>query len=404
MQKFDLLIVGGGMVGLSLALACRKLSSMTIAVVDANPPQPLNHEPELRVSAINAASQTIFENLGVWSSIVEQRMQPYQHMHVWDVNSAGSLDLNIDDLRGKRNRESLGTIIENSVVRQALWQQIEQDQGVTLFTQERIQSLAIGEHEVFAAFQSQSPIMAKLVVGADGAQSWVRQQADMPIAFRDYDNHAVVATVNCEQGHQNTAWQVFLPEGPLAFLPLYNSNQCSIVWSTSPEKANAISSMAPEEIGKELTALSSGKLGRVSIASDTATFPLTMRLAHQFVKDRAVLVGDAAHTIHPLAGQGVNLGLLDAMALAQHLSMGFEDDALLAKQLAQYSRWRRAEAANMVAAMEAIKQIFTPQQPIIKAARGFGMEMLSQLKPVKSKMIEQALGLVGDLPELAKNT
>ncbi|WP_448554948.1 FAD-dependent monooxygenase [Thalassotalea montiporae] len=418
MQKYDLLIIGGGMVGLSLALAVRKLTDLTIAIVEPNQPTELAQAPELRVSAINAASEQFFNNLGVWSAITQQRLQPYSHMHVWDKANIGALDFDINQLSDARNRENLGYIIENKVIRNALWQQADADNGISLLTQEPLQNIAMGDHEVFASFASQMPVMAKLVVGADGANSWLRQQLDMTMAFRDYDNHALVATVDCELGHQDTAWQVFLPQGPLAFLPLYNTNQCSIVWSTSPQEAERLQQLDVSEVSKALTAASDGKLGQVTLASDTQSYPLTMRLAHKFTKGRAVLIGDAAHTIHPLAGQGVNLGLQDAASLAQLISEHYHSENSSQpsatgansvnsawysdKMLSQYNRWRRAEALEMVTAMEAIKQSFTPQIAPIKLLRGLGMGLINHIPAVKQQMIKQAMGLSGDLPEISQ--
>jgi 2-octaprenylphenol hydroxylase len=227
---------------------------------------------------------------------------------------------------------------------------------------------------------------------------------------RDYDHHAIVATIKCSQGHKNTAWQVFLPTGPLAFLPVFPQDNatCSIVYSTSPEEAKRLTELNPIDFAKELTAASDGKLGAIELISERFTYPLTMRLAQDFFKDRAVLIGDAAHTIHPLAGQGVNLGLLDAAALAQSLTsliteQGTSDKNLASpKVLRAFSRARKSEAADMIAAMEAIKQTFGVQQSGIKLLRGIGISLLNKVKPAKKLLIEQALGLKSDLPELAQ--
>ena len=405
MQKFDLLIVGGGMVGLTLALAIRKQTSLTVAIADTLAVTDLDQAPEVRVSAINTASQHIFANLDVWPLIQEQRLQAYQHMHIWDKAGYGKLDFD----HQIADSEQLGWIIENKVIRNALWQKAQADSGIRFFTEEALSNIAMWETEVFASFTSQPPLMAKLLVGADGANSWVRQQMNMPMAFRDYDHHAVVATVRCPQGHQNTAWQVFLETGPLAFLPLFEQDLCSIVWSTSPADAKRISALSPQAFAKELTAASDGKLGNIELVSERFTYPLTMRLAHDFIKESAVLVGDAAHTIHPLAGQGVNLGLLDAAALAQIIAEQLSDSGagelrINKRWLKAYSRWRRSDATEMIAAMEGIKQAFTPQNPVSKLVRGIGMSLLDNFAPAKNLLIQQALGNKSNLPELAKKS
>ena len=413
MQKFDLLIVGAGMVGLTLALALRKATNLNIAIADTLPVADLTSEPEVRVSAINVASKTIFEHLGVWSSIESKRLQAYQNMHIWDKAGLGKLDFSFNDLTGFPENEHLGWIIENKVIRNELWQKAMQDEGINFFTQSKLASITVGESEVFASFETstdnstngmQTPIIAKLVIGADGANSWLRKQMDMAMISRDYDHHAIVATVKCRQGHQNTAWQVFLPTGPLAFLPLFPqaANVCSIVYSTSPEEAKRLTELSPIDFAKELTAASDGKLGTIELISERYTHPLTMRLAQDFVKDRMILIGDAAHTIHPLAGQGVNLGLLDAAALAQSLAtLSSEQDLADQKNLKVFARYRKSEAVEMIAAMETIKQTFAIQQSGFKLFRGLGMNLVNNIKPIKKLLIEQALGLKSDLPDLA---
>ena len=405
MQKFDLLIVGGGMVGLTLALAIRKTSELTVAIVDTLPLSEITTEPEVRVSAINIASQQIFTNLDVWALIENQRLQAYQHMHIWDKHGYGKLDFSINDVA----ETNLGWIIENAVIRRALWQKAQDDEGITLFTEQKLTSLGMGETEVFASFAQGLPLSAKLVVGADGAHSWVREQMAMPMTFQDYDHHALVATVEVAQGHQNTAWQVFLADGPLALLPLYQDNLCSIVWSASPEESQRLKSLSADAFNKEITAKSDGKLGQIKLQSERFSFPLTMRLAHDFVKDKVVLVGDAAHTIHPLAGQGVNLGLLDAAALAEILVAQQSKHKAINNSMAlnQYSRWRRSEASEMIAAMASIKTLFSekpfnlPSEPV-KLLRGIGMSLLNNFSPAKKLMIKQALGYKPHLPELAQ--
>jgi len=427
MQKFDVLIVGAGMVGLTLALALRKQSQLKIAMVDTNAVTELDDELDVRVSAINVASKSIFANLGVWAEIENTRAQGYQHMHVWDKAGIGKLDFSAQDSDSFPPEENLGWIIENKVIRHALWQQAQADEGIHFFTDKKLASISHGDSDVFATFSQEpeqspaQPIIAKLVVGADGANSWVRQQMNMEMIFKDYDHHAIVATVECAQGHQNTAWQVFLPTGPLAFLPLKavhtsthsaksahaSGTLCSIVYSTSPDDAQRLTNLEATDFSKALTAASDGKLGEVTLLSERFTHPLTMRLAQDFVKERVVLIGDAAHTIHPLAGQGVNLGLLDAAALAQTLTAKLNEheevslDFVNMTDLKAFSRWRKSEATEMIAAMAAIKQAFTPQQAPLQLLRGLGMNLLNNFSPAKKQLITQALGIKADLPELA---
>ncbi len=419
MQKFDVLIVGAGMVGLTLALAIRKSSTLKVAIADTSPVTELGEQPEVRVSAINIASKNIFANLDVWKNIENMRFQPYQQMHIWDKAGYGKLDFTLDDVSDSHCQQ-LGWIIENKVIRNALWQQAQNDEGIVFFTESALANIGVGESEIFASFianeqgQQAMPITAKLLVGADGANSWVRKQMDMAMIFRDYDHHAIVATVKCSQGHKNTAWQVFLPTGPLAFLPLFPSKSaqkngskvsdlCSIVYSTSPEDAQRLIELSPQDFAKELTAASDGKLGAIELVSERFTHPLTMRLAQDFVKERVVLIGDAAHTIHPLAGQGVNLGLLDAVSLAEtlQLSVAAGNDLSEQKALKSFARWRKNEASEMITVMEAIKQAFTPQHSTFKLLRGVGMSLLNSIPFLKKTMIEQALGLRNNLPKLA---
>ncbi|QBY03583.1 monooxygenase [Thalassotalea sp. HSM 43] len=404
MQHFDITIVGGGMVGLSAALAIRNVCRLSVAVIDPSPLADITDEPGLRVSAINDASENLLRQLDVWPLIKQQRHQAYNHMHVWDKDGYGHLDFDVNDMPAlAKDKTDIGHIIENDIIRQALWQKVSQDSGIAII-EDRISSMGMGESEVFLSLEKQGPLLSKLLIGADGANSWVRKQLDIAVTFRDYDHHALVATVSVEQGHQNTAWQVFLESGPLAFLPLYEQTMCSIVWSLPPEKAKQFTETDRDSFNKAITAASDGKLGRVNVLSERICFPLTMRLAREFVKQRAIFIGDAAHTIHPLAGQGVNLGLVDVAALAQTLEQILAQGKALDDNKAWqgFSRWRKSDASEMMAAMEAIKQGFAAQDKLPKIIRGVGMSLLNQLAPVKQQMIKHAMGQRSDLPNLCR--
>lgn len=408
MKRYDVVIVGGGIVGLTTALAIRKLCNLSVAIIDTQALNPLNDRPHLRVSAINSASKQLFINLGVWQRMYEQRMQAYQKMHVWDKDGFGHIDFDgsntaaVEHQANNQTMAALGHIIENDVIRNALWHNVEIDPGIELIS-DQLTSLGVGEAEVFLSVAEQTPIIAKLVIGADGANSWVRKQLDVAMTFRDYDHHAVVASVHCQQGHQNTAWQVFLDSGPLAFLPVFAKDTCSIVWSLPPEQATRIKGLTEDEFNKEISAASDGKLGKITLKSERVSFPLTMRLARDFVHDRVVLVGDAAHTIHPLAGQGVNLGLIDAAAIADTIAKTNQQQQDLnnPKALKQYARWRKSDASDMIVAMESIKQGFAVQQVVPKFVRGIGMSLLNNINPLKNILIKQALGKRGNLPSLS---
>lgn len=400
MQSYDVVIVGGGMVGLTLALALKD-SSMSVAVIDAQTgDRPLTEQPELRVSAISRASETIFKQLGVWSSIVSGRHQAYTRMMVWDKDSFAEINFSAQQV----DQQHLGHIIENQQICRSLWQQVEHADNIELLAPKRINKLVFGQQESFISLDDDSMLTASLVVGADGANSYVRQQAAMPLTFWDYDHLAIVATIKTELPHLLTARQVFTPSGPLAFLPLEDPNTCSIVWSQQAEQAQALLELNDKDFGHALTAAFDARLGICEVVSERQSFPLRMRYARQWIKDRVALVGDAAHTIHPLAGQGANLGLLDAAALAEHILnlVDEEKDIGLAKNLRAYERWRKTEAVKMIASMEGFKRLFAGNNPLQKLLRGAGLSAVDKLPLVKQTIIQQAMGLDGELPDLAK--
>ncbi len=264
--------------------------------------------------------------------------------------------------------------------------------------------LAVGESEAWLTLNNGQALTAKLVVGADGANSWVRNQQDIPLTHWDYGHSAVVATIRTHEPHNQVARQVFTPLGPLAFLPLSDPHMSSIVWSTDPNRAEQLVAMSESEFNRALTVEFDSRLGLCKVVSERTAFPLKMRYARDFVSERIALVGDAAHTIHPLAGQGVNLGFLDAASLAQEVLALWQqgEDIGSKRNLRSYERWRKAEAAQMIAAMQGFKDLFEGDNPAKKLIRGIGMRLAGQLPGAKDEIMKRALGIKGNLPELAK--
>ncbi len=400
MQNVDVVIVGGGMVGLGLAAAL-KGSALKVAVVEGQLPEPaLDKAPDNRVSALSLASQRILQLVGAWRGIEARRLQPYGQMEVWEQDSFGRIAFDAASLR----QPELGHIVENRVIQLALLEAILDGDNIQLLSPARASSLQSGEAGSLLLLEDGRALSAKLVVAADGAHSWVRRQADIPLTSWDYGHHALVATVRCAEPHEAVARQIFTPEGPLAFLPLWQPDLCSIVWSVPAARAEALCQCDEEQFNRQLTTAFDGRLGLCKVEGARSAIPLTARYARDFARERLVLVGDAAHTIHPLAGQGVNLGLLDAAALAEqilHNQAAGKDIGRLAN-LRGYERWRKSEATSMLAAMEGLKRLFAGSNPLKKLVRGAGLRAFDLLTPLKQSVIRAAMGLEGELPALAK--
>ncbi len=400
MQNVDVVIVGGGMVGLGLAAAL-KGSALKVAVVEGQLPETaLDEAPDNRVSALSLASQRILQQVGAWRGIEARRLQPYGQMEVWEQDSFGRIAFDAASLR----QPELGHIVENRVIQLALLEAILDGDNIQLLSPARASSLQSGEAGSLLLLEDGRALSAKLVVAADGAHSWVRRQADIPLTSWDYGHHALVATVRCAEPHEAVARQIFTPEGPLAFLPLWQPDLCSIVWSVPAARAEALCQCDEEQFNRQLTTAFDGRLGLCKVEGARSAIPLTARYARDFARERLVLVGDAAHTIHPLAGQGVNLGLLDAAALAEQIlrnQAAGKDIGRLAN-LRGYERWRKSEAASMLAAMEGLKRLFAGANPLKKLVRGAGLCAFDLLTPLKQSVIRAAMGLEGELPALAK--
>ncbi|EES6250819.1 FAD-dependent 2-octaprenylphenol hydroxylase [Escherichia coli] len=397
MQSVDVAIVGGGMVGLAVACGLQG-SGLRVAVLEQRVPEPLAADapPQLRVSAIDAASEKLLTRLGVWQDILSRRASCYHGMEVWDKDSFGHISFD-DQSMGYSH---LGHIVENSVIHYALWNKAQQSSDITLLAPAELQQVAWGENETFLTLKDGSMLTARLVIGADGANSWLRNKADIPLTFWDYQHHALVATIRTEEPHDAVARQVFHGEGILAFLPLSDPHLCSIVWSLSPEEAQRMQQASEDEFNRALNIAFDNRLGLCKVESARQVFPLTGRYARQFAAHRLALVGDAAHTIHPLAGQGVNLGFMDAAELIAELKRLHRQGKDIGQYiyLRRYERSRKHSAALMLAGMQGFRDLFSGTNPVKKLLRDIGLKLADTLPGVKPQLIRQAMGL-NDLPE-----
>lgn len=404
--SFDVVVIGAGMVGSAVAcLLAERGDGLSVAVVEGR--EPPSYEPEggyrPRVSAISRASSRVLDACGVWEAIAASRVSPYRQMCVWDaahpLDDAGTLRFDSADL----GEPDLGHIVENDLIQHVLWRRLEQAARVSVFCPDRMTNLKPGPRGVTVELSGGGRIRARLAVGADGAASPSREMAGIGTTGHEYDQHAVVCHVRTRSPHEMTAWQRFLDEGPLAFLPLADG-RCSIVWSTTPAEASRLVALEEPDFCLALTEASDRVLGTVESASTRFAFPLRLRIAERYTANRFALVGDAAHTVHPLAGQGVNLGFLDAAALAELVIEAEADGRDPGEKitLRRYERWRKGE--NLIAArgIDAIGGLFRRRDPATTMLRRIGMSVVDRAPIVKTEIIRRAMGTTGDLPRFAR--
>ncbi|QIZ77665.1 FAD-dependent monooxygenase [Ferrimonas lipolytica] len=388
-ESVDIAIVGGGMVGMATAIGLAN-AGFQVGIVDRAAAQPVSGEPRLRVSAINRASEQWLRELGAWQLLPKERLSPYNGMQVWDKDNLAGIEFHAEDLA----QPDLGHIVENDTLAYALWQRAEQTKGIKLFVATP-QGVAVSERDAWLNLDNGTMLTAQLVLAADGANSWLRQQCQIPLSFRDYGHHALVGTVRTQQPHGGVARQVFLPDGPLALLPLNDPNLCSIVWSQSPAQAEQRAQLTADEFNLAISVATESRLGHIQVESARPVFPLMMRYARDFVRPRIALMGDAAHTIHPLAGQGVNLGFGDSIAMVQLLSeaKGSDWDIGAERLLKRYERRRQAAAQEMLVAMDGFRWLFAGTNPLKQMVRGLGMNLVDKAGSVKNQLLSHALGL-----------
>ena len=393
MKSADIVIIGGGMVGLAFAALLKNTESQ-IKIIEKQVPQTTETFSN-RVSAINATSEKMLEQVGALQRIPTERLSSYQKMSVWEQDSFAQIEFdNSDPSIQQLGLDKLGYIIENNQIQSALWQQVSRQDNVEIILSEP-NTVGVSENGAFLTLASGEMISAKLVVGADGANSWLRRQMHIPLISKDYEQTALVCNVKTAEPHTHTARQIFSADNILAFLPLADEHLCSIVWSLPTEKAKQLQHCEVQQFNRELTIAFDNRLGLVELQSERATYPLTARYARDFAQSRIALIGDAAHTIHPLAGLGVNLGFADAITLAQevrqHLMLGHDIGEY--RHLRRFERIRKAEAVKLLAAMEGLKQLFQGDHPVKKLIRGIGLSATNQLPILKKLLIEQAVGV-----------
>ncbi|MFD2191383.1 UbiH/UbiF/VisC/COQ6 family ubiquinone biosynthesis hydroxylase [Pistricoccus aurantiacus] len=404
-NQAEVLIVGGGIVGLGLAALLGE-AGVEVSLIDAGPAPASTdlkstaaQRPDLRVSALNPISQRLLQTLGAWSCMETQRVTPYYAMQVWDSQGSGEIHFSAD----QAGVPVLGHIVENIVTQQALAARLEQLPTVTTHYSAKVVALEEAPRGRRLRLENGEQLDAPLVVAADGARSPLRDLAGIDVDSRDTGHAALVTTVRVARGHGGVARQVFLSGGPLAFLPVDvagRDDHCSIVWSTSPADAERLASLTPTALAGELEQAFEVRLGAVEVVDRAVSLPLVQRHAKEYVRDGFALIGDAAHSIHPLAGQGVNLGLMDAAVLAEELLSARTRGARLGdpRILNRYARRRRGDNAGMLALMDGFRLLFGSTHPALVLARNLGLGGVDRLTPLKRLLMHQAIGERGRLP------
>ncbi|UTW00290.1 UbiH/UbiF/VisC/COQ6 family ubiquinone biosynthesis hydroxylase [Marinomonas rhizomae] len=395
-KSYDLIIVGAGMVGALSAILLAK-SSLRIALVDKHDGEyPLSFPPayDARVSAISSQSKALLEQGDVWQGIDQDRIAAYDNMVVWDGLGEGYIDFNAQ----ATTMPELGHLVENAVLNQQLMVQVRHSKNIDLYLDDTLESHELSESGVRVELTSGHVLDAQVIVAADGAMSKLRSENAFDTVEWDYGHHAIVTTIEIAQPHENTAWQSFGEEGILAFLPLPSVDQrhfVSIVWSVPPKDAESLLALDEDAFCRRLHYAMNKRFDVLGLTQVRQAIPLRQRHAKQYVKAGLVLIGDAAHTIHPLAGQGANLGFGDVKALVEVLEKAYRRNENLGatRVLRRYQRARMLDNIAMAAGMESFKRLFSTQQPLVVQLRNIGMKQFNKGESLKKKLVARAAGL-----------
>lgn len=387
--RSDVVVVGGGVVGAACALALAGLDLDVTLVEAAGPAQWSQSNPDLRVFAFAPDNAALLDSLGVWRDVLDARAQPYRGMRVWDAAGGGELAFDADAF----GRGELGWIVENGLLVDRLWSALPRA-GVDVRVPARVEALEQDGAGVRLRLDDGSGVDARVAVAADGAESTLRRLAGGEVSRRDYGQRGVVAYIETGLPHADTAWQRFLPTGPLAVLP-FADGRSSIVWTLPDTRAAEVLALDDAAFGRELTRAFDGRLGPMHVVSKRAAFPLRLQLAQSQVHGRVLVVGDAAHVVHPLAGQGVNLGLRDVSALRDAVvdARRRRADWTSPPRLARWARTRRSENALAAHAYDGINRLFSSDGMHRTLLRGPLLGLAGRLPPVPRLLWKHAAGL-----------
>jgi len=354
---------------------------------------------DLRVSALSIASQRMLQRVNAWQGIERRRACAFREMLVWDGEEQGRTHFKASDI----GAPALGYIVENRVIQLALLEQLRQLENVTLRSASSLTSFRHNGTQVLVKLASGEQLDARLLVGADGARSVVRNQAGIEMPRQSYPQHALVATIATELPQQAITWQRFLPTGPQAFLPLCGA-RASMVWYHSEAEVARLLSLTDDDFIEAMQVAFPAELGRIIEVQQRGSFPIAKAHANCYISERVALIGDAAHTVHPLAGQGVNLGMLDAGALAQVIveATAASRDFGARPALRRYERWRRGENSLMIHVLDGFYHAFKPQPSPLRRLRSVALDTADRIAPLRQLLMRHAMGVSGDLPGIAR--